>query len=80
MHIGKGPDCLHGQTRAQSCKETGHLLLACREVFASLDRLEQILSKQRYVAGDRITEVRPCIGTGSGNTALCAWILCRCAF
>ena len=34
------------------------MLLACREVFASLDRLEQILSKQRYVAGDRITEVR----------------------
>lgn len=28
----------------------------CRELFASLDKAEEILSKQRYIAGDRFTE------------------------
>ena len=28
----------------------------CREVFASLDRTERILSKQRFIAGSRFTE------------------------
>lgn len=29
---------------------------ACRELFASLDRCEGILAKQRYIAGDVLTE------------------------
>lgn len=28
----------------------------CRELFAALDRCEGILSKQRYMVGDAITE------------------------
>lgn len=28
----------------------------CREVFASLDKAEGILSKQRFIAGNRFTE------------------------
>lgn len=28
----------------------------CSEVFASLDRAEELLSKQRYIAGSRFTE------------------------
>lgn len=31
-------------------------VLPCSEVFASLDRAEGILSKQRYIAGSRFTE------------------------
>lgn len=27
-----------------------------REVFTALDRCEDILAKQRYIAGDRLTE------------------------
>ena len=32
------------------------MVLLCSEVFASLDRAEGILSKQRYIAGSRFTE------------------------
>ena len=28
----------------------------CRDLFGALDRVESILSKQRYIAGDRLTE------------------------
>lgn len=32
------------------------LLSTCRELCASLDRAEEILSKQRFIAGSRFTE------------------------
>lgn len=32
------------------------LVLPCRELCASLDRAEEILSKQRFIAGSRFTE------------------------
>lgn len=32
------------------------VVLVCSEVFGSLDRAEEILSKQRYIAGSRFTE------------------------
>lgn len=30
--------------------------LACSDLFGALDKVEGILSKQRYIAGDRLTE------------------------
>ena len=32
------------------------LNVQCRELFGSLDKVEAILSKSRYIAGDRLTE------------------------
>ena len=43
---------------------------ARRELFASLDRAEEILGKQRYIAGNLLTEVQlfsPCMPSFAGS-------------
>jgi glutathione S-transferase len=41
---------LHARTHTHVLSRT------CRDVYAGLDKMEAILSKQRYLAGDKLTE------------------------
>jgi glutathionyl-hydroquinone reductase len=46
------------QAAREAADKAGMVRRVRRELFASLDRAEGILGKQRYIAGNQLTEVR----------------------